>query len=76
MGTGVLRRSLPLLTSRSRWMTPARSGVHWTEYPAGADGKPLTAREAIYGAGQKHLRDDHYGSRFSWNKGEEPPALD
>lgn len=31
----------------------------------------MTAREGIYGVGQTRLPDDHYGSAFKWNVGEE-----
>lgn len=36
----------------------------------------LTAREHLYGPGQARLRDDHYGSRFTWKAGEPAPKLD
>ena len=35
----------------------------------------LTARETIYGVGQRRLKDDHYGSQFKWKAGEEAPVL-
>lgn len=54
------------------WMA---RGVHWTDYPQTPDGQTLTAREAVYGVGQRHLRADHYGSRYSWRAGEDPPDL-
>ncbi|CAD6890873.1 unnamed protein product [Tilletia controversa] len=33
----------------------------------------LTARERLYGT--RRLREDHYGSRYTWKAGEEPPKL-
>jgi alkanesulfonate monooxygenase SsuD/methylene tetrahydromethanopterin reductase-like flavin-dependent oxidoreductase (luciferase family) len=36
----------------------------------------LTSREKLYGIGQKHFRNDHYASRFSWKAGRDAPALD
>jgi hypothetical protein len=48
-----------------------RRGVHWLDYPEPSNGKHLTAREGIYGVGQTRLPDDHYGSAFKWNVGEE-----
>jgi hypothetical protein len=41
------------------------------DYPEPSNGKHLTAREGIYGVGQTRLPDDHYGSAFKWNVGEE-----
>lgn len=35
----------------------------------------LTAREKIYGAGQRRLRDDHYGSTFKWKAGQPAPVF-
>ncbi|KAF2494123.1 HK97 family phage prohead protease [Lophium mytilinum] len=39
-----------------------KRGMYWDDYevPGGA------FRENLYGAGQKGLRDDHYGSAFRW----------
>lgn len=34
----------------------------------------LTAREKIYGVGQAHLRDDHFGSGFKYDVYREDPA--
>ena len=49
-----------------------RRGVHWLDYPEPSNGrKHLTAREGIYGTGQTRLADDHYGSAFKWNVGDE-----
>jgi hypothetical protein len=49
-----------------------RRGVHWLDYPEPSQGrKHLTAREGIYGTGQTRLADDHYGSAFKWNVGDE-----
>lgn len=36
----------------------------------------LTAREKLYGAGQRRLLDDHYGAKFRWRAGEPAPKLD
>ncbi|PWN87492.1 Nitrilotriacetate monooxygenase component A/pristinamycin IIA synthase subunit A [Acaromyces ingoldii] len=36
----------------------------------------LTTREKLYGAGQRRLRDDHYGSKFKWHAGQDAPKLD
>lgn len=36
----------------------------------------LTAREKIYGVGQRRFRDDHYASKFRWAKGQEAPKLE
>lgn len=67
-----------------------RRGRVWDEYPQAprqaaqsnglhgfGDGEDvgLTAREKLYGVGQKRLRDDHYGSTFRWKAGQEPPKL-
>ncbi|CAO1627588.1 unnamed protein product [Sympodiomycopsis kandeliae] len=35
----------------------------------------LTAREKLYGVGNRRLRDDHYGSTFKWKAGREAPQL-
>lgn len=35
----------------------------------------LTTREKLYGVGQRHLREDHWGSRFKWRAGEPAPVL-
>jgi len=49
-----------------------RRGVHWLDYPEPSNGrKHLTAREGIYGTGQTRLAEDHYGSAFKWNVGDE-----
>ncbi|ORY55556.1 luciferase-like domain-containing protein [Leucosporidium creatinivorum] len=53
-----------------------RRGVHWSDYPTREDGKPLTAREGLYGVGQEKLRDDHYAAKYRWKAGEEAPALE
>lgn len=68
-----------------------KRGVVWGDYPQVEqvklkDGEEkgfgvgekvgLTSREKLYGVGQKRLRKDHYGSKFTWRAGEEPPALD
>ena len=53
-----------------------RRGVHWEDYPKTKDGKGITAREGIYGVGQKELRDDHYASKFKWGVGEKAPTLE
>lgn len=42
-----------------------RRGLY-PELPAASD-EPLTARERIYGKGQKELRDDHPGSRYKYD---------
>ncbi|UZJ56164.1 hypothetical protein CBS101457_005484 [Exobasidium rhododendri] len=36
----------------------------------------LTAREKLYGPGQRRLPSDHYGSKFLWKAGQEAPSLD
>jgi hypothetical protein len=36
----------------------------------------LTAREKLYGAGERRLQSDHYGSRFQWHAGQKPPSLE
>jgi hypothetical protein len=36
----------------------------------------LTAREKLYGPGQRRLQSDHYGSKFQWHAGKEPPQLE
>jgi len=41
------------------------------DYPEPAHGKHLTAREGIYGIGRTRLPNDHYGSAFKWNVGDE-----
>ncbi|TVY44839.1 Dimethyl-sulfide monooxygenase [Lachnellula subtilissima] len=43
-----------------------KRGIFWDDYdvPGG------TFRENMYGEGQKHLRDDHYGSSFKWGRNE------
>lgn len=35
----------------------------------------LTAREKLYGVGQRRVRDDHYASRFRWRAGQPAPEL-
>ena len=44
-----------------------RRGLFWKDYnvPGGA------LRENIYGAGQRKLRDDHYGHTFAYGNGKE-----
>ncbi|OTB11346.1 hypothetical protein K445DRAFT_26708 [Daldinia sp. EC12] len=37
------------------------------------EGETLTARERIYGKGQKGLRDDHIGSKYKYNRYQEEP---
>ncbi|KAH8880885.1 Nitrilotriacetate monooxygenase component A/pristinamycin IIA synthase subunit A [Thozetella sp. PMI_491] len=42
--------------------------------PCAEDEKPWTQREKVYGRGQRHLRDDHFGSRYKYDVyKEEPP---
>lgn len=42
----------------------------------GEESPPLTAREKVYGKGQKGLRDDHVGSRYKYDVyQEEPPYV-
>jgi alkanesulfonate monooxygenase SsuD/methylene tetrahydromethanopterin reductase-like flavin-dependent oxidoreductase (luciferase family) len=36
-------------------------------YPEQSASEPLTAREKVYGKGQKGLRDDHPGSRYKYD---------
>ncbi|KAI1471553.1 bacterial luciferase-like protein [Daldinia caldariorum] len=38
-----------------------------------AEGESLTARERIYGKGQKGLRDDHIGSQYKYDRYQEEP---
>ncbi|GLI78581.1 hypothetical protein PoHVEF18_006899 [Penicillium ochrochloron] len=38
----------------------------YPELPSESD-EPLTAREKVYGKGQKELRDDHEGSRYNYD---------
>ena len=46
-------------------------------YPEAPSEEPLTAREKVYGKGQKELRDDHPGSRYKYGVyQEEPPYVE
>lgn len=40
------------------------------------EGERLTARERIYGKGQKGLRDDHIGSRYKYDRYQEDPPYE
>lgn len=51
------------------------SGVHWKDYPAGEDGKGISAREGIFGVGQTHVREDHYAAHYRWKAGKDAPNL-
>ena len=42
-------------------------------YPETPSEEPLTAREKVYGKGQKELRDDHPGSRYKYGVYQEDP---
>lgn len=48
------------------------------QYPEayGADDEGLTARERIYGKGQRSLRDDHVGSKYKFDVYKEDPAYE
>lgn len=35
----------------------------------------LTLREKLYGAGERRLPSDHYGSKFRWHAGKPQPDL-
>lgn len=51
-----------------------RRGLY-PELPSESD-EPLTAREKVYGKGQKELRNDHEGSWYNYNVyQEEPPYI-
>ncbi|OTA91382.1 hypothetical protein M434DRAFT_13173 [Hypoxylon sp. CO27-5] len=41
-----------------------------------AEGEKLTARERIYGKGQKGLRDDHVGSAYKYDRYKEDPPYE
>lgn len=43
-------------------------------YPEALEEQPLTARERIYGKGQKGLRDDHTGSTYKYDVYQEEPS--
>ncbi|CAI7667693.1 unnamed protein product [Penicillium pancosmium] len=48
----------------------------YPELPSTSD-EPLTAREKVYGRGQKELRDDHPATRYKYDVyQEEPPYVD
>ncbi|WWC71773.1 uncharacterized protein I206_105732 [Kwoniella pini CBS 10737] len=53
-----------------------KRGVHWLDYPKGSVDTGLTARESLTGVGNRHLPQDHYGSRFSWKAGQNAPPLE
>lgn len=44
-------------------------------YPEASE-EPLTAREKVYGVGQKELRSDHTGSRYKYDVYKEDPPYD
>lgn len=59
---------IPELRRRGLYPPPAA--------PAEGESPPLTAREKVYGKGQKGLRDDHVGSRYKYGVyQEEPPYV-
>lgn len=45
-------------------------------YPEVPSEEPLTAREKVYGKGQKELRDDHPGSRYKYGVYQEDPPYE
>ncbi|KAI8964967.1 bacterial luciferase-like protein [Daldinia sp. FL1419] len=47
-----------------------RRGIYPDPLP---EGETLTARERIYGKGQKGLRDDHVGSKYKYDRYQEEP---
>ncbi|EPQ28554.1 uncharacterized protein PFL1_03858 [Pseudozyma flocculosa PF-1] len=76
---------VPILQQRGRvWndypAVPQPPRETFTDGPATGYGPNevvgLTSREKLYGVGNKKLRSDHYGSRFTWRAGAEPPQLD